>query len=239
MYLTNKYLFPPRGPSRHGRDGSPSLSFGDAARAELPRVPTPRATRLVCIEMVHGAAGSTTIRTPEKPLGPRGGGKRDFDLTASSLGSLEPFATYSPSSATPIAATPKPSRFPRLAAITSARARCSSRSRTRRRPRAPTSTWDVPRSDLRPALRPGDADPLDAACDRERRPGGRLLLWLRLHLHGHHQLGLADRVPFRRSGTRGSLRPALRLRRNGQRSAPRGGAQTRASSTGFRTRSRG
>ena len=39
--------------------------------------------------------------------------------------------------------------------------------------------------------RPGHADPVDAALHREPRSGRRLLLQLRVRLHGHDQLGVA------------------------------------------------
>jgi len=50
-------------------------------------------TRLVCIEMVHGAAGSSKIGIAKNLWAPAAAG-RDFDLTPTSLRSLEPFRDH-------------------------------------------------------------------------------------------------------------------------------------------------
>src|SRR2546425_5185726 len=52
-----------------------------------------RKLRLVCVEMVHGAAGSAAIGIKKNLWAPAGVGK-DFDLSATSLKSLEPFREY-------------------------------------------------------------------------------------------------------------------------------------------------
>ena len=49
--------------------------------------------RLVCVEMVHGAAGSTQIGIKKNLWAPAGVG-REFDLSATSLKSLEPFRDH-------------------------------------------------------------------------------------------------------------------------------------------------
>ena len=54
---------------------------------------TGRKLRLVCVEMVHGAAGSAAIGIKKNLWAPAGLGK-DFDLSATSLKSLEPFRDY-------------------------------------------------------------------------------------------------------------------------------------------------
>ncbi len=72
---------------------------------------------------------------------------------------------------------------------------------------------DVARSDVRAALRPGDADSVDAAVHRERRPGRRLRVRLRLRLHGLDQLGVADRAAARHSRSARGVREAVRRRR--------------------------
>ncbi|HWP36608.1 MAG TPA: DUF1552 domain-containing protein, partial [Gemmatimonadales bacterium] len=60
----------------------------------LPRRATAAGpTRLVCIEMVHGAAGSNEMGAKMNLWSPAGVG-RDFDLSASSLKPLEPFRDY-------------------------------------------------------------------------------------------------------------------------------------------------
>jgi len=53
----------------------------------------PKRTRLVCVEMVHGSAGSTAIGIKKNLWAPAAVG-RDFDLTQTSLKSLEPFREY-------------------------------------------------------------------------------------------------------------------------------------------------
>src|SRR5690348_4298864 len=50
-------------------------------------------TRLVCIEMVHGAAGSNAWGATQHLWSPAAIG-RDFDLSPSALSSLEPFRKY-------------------------------------------------------------------------------------------------------------------------------------------------
>jgi hypothetical protein len=57
----------------------------EAAASNLPR--------LIAIEMVHGAAGSTAIGAQKNLWSPAKVG-RDFDLTSSSLSPLEPFREY-------------------------------------------------------------------------------------------------------------------------------------------------
>ncbi|MGE5246252.1 MAG: DUF1552 domain-containing protein [Betaproteobacteria bacterium] len=49
--------------------------------------------RFVAIEMVHGSAGSTTLGIKKNLWAPAGVG-RDFDLSGTSLGTLEPFREY-------------------------------------------------------------------------------------------------------------------------------------------------
>ena len=50
-------------------------------------------TRLVCIEMVHGAAGSSEYGAAQNLWSPAAVGS-DFDLSSSALSSLEPFRNY-------------------------------------------------------------------------------------------------------------------------------------------------
>ena len=73
------------------------------------------------------------------------------------------------------------------------------------------------RSALRPAVRPGHADPVDAALDRERRPGRRLHLRLLLHLHRHDQLGVAEAAAADGARPARRVRPAVRRRRDRRR----------------------
>jgi hypothetical protein len=73
--------------------GLPLLDAMIPARgmARHAKVETP--TRLVCIEMVHGAAGSNELGASLNLWSPAGVG-RDFDLTPTSLSPLEPFRDY-------------------------------------------------------------------------------------------------------------------------------------------------
>jgi hypothetical protein len=83
------------------------------------------------------------------------------------------------------------------------------------------------RPDLREEVRPGHADPVDAAVHRERRPGGRLLLRLLLRLHRFDQLGVAGGSAADGARPARDLRPVVRRRRDAGRAqgAPRGGSQ--------------
>ena len=67
---------------------------GLSAAVALPvldaMAPPQKKIRLVCVEMVHGAAGSSDIGIAKNLWSPATTG-RDFDLSTSSLRSLEPF----------------------------------------------------------------------------------------------------------------------------------------------------
>jgi hypothetical protein len=68
-----------------------ALPFLDAMVSA--RAATRRKIRLVCVEMVHGAAGSAPIGVKKNLWAPADVG-RDFDLTPTSLRSLEPFREH-------------------------------------------------------------------------------------------------------------------------------------------------
>ncbi len=70
----------------------PYLSAMLPAR-KLTAAPAPARTRLVAIEMVHGAAGSNALGIQKNLWAPAAVG-RDFDLTPSSLSPLEPFRKH-------------------------------------------------------------------------------------------------------------------------------------------------
>jgi hypothetical protein len=94
MYVTRKHLS--RRAVLRGMGASVALPFLDAmvpARTALARTAAVRRTRLSCIEMVHGAAGSTAIGVQKNWWAPAAVGA-DFDLTPSSLLPLEPFRDY-------------------------------------------------------------------------------------------------------------------------------------------------
>ena len=92
--ITGKHL--PRRTFLRGVGVSVALPFLDAfvpagpgrARAAAARSADP--TRLVCVENVHGAAGSTAYGASRHLWSPAATG-RDFDLTPSALSPLEPF----------------------------------------------------------------------------------------------------------------------------------------------------
>ena len=86
----------------------------------------------------------------------------------------------------------------------------------------------VARPDLRAAVRPGHADPVDAAVHRERRSGRRLRLRLRLRLHRLDQLGVADRAAAGDSRSARGVREVVRRRRARPRSAPRAASHARS-----------
>ena len=80
---------------------------------------------------------------------------------------------------------------------------------------------------LRAEVRPGHADPVDAAVHRERRPGRRLRLRLLVRLHRLDQLGVADRAAADDPRPARGVRSAVRRRRHagGARGAPRDGQE--------------
>jgi hypothetical protein len=93
MYLTNKHIS--RRTFLHGVGASVGLPFLEAmipARKAWAGAPASN-TRLVCIEMVHGAAGSNDLGIRKNLWAPAAEG-RDFDLTPSSLNPLQPFRDY-------------------------------------------------------------------------------------------------------------------------------------------------
>ena len=94
-FITGKHI--PRRTFLRGMGATVGLPFLDAmlpagrlwgqAKSEIDR------TRLVCIEMVHGAAGSNEYGASKNLWSPAAVG-RDFDLSPSSLRALEPFRDY-------------------------------------------------------------------------------------------------------------------------------------------------
>src|SRR5687768_9382978 len=94
MYLTKKHVS--RRAVLRGVGATVALPFLDAmvpARTLLARTAANGKTRLSCIEMVHGAAGSTVHGLAKNMWSPAAVG-RAFDLTPSSLSPLEPFRDY-------------------------------------------------------------------------------------------------------------------------------------------------
>jgi hypothetical protein len=76
-----------------GMSATVALPFLDAmvpARRASAAAAAAKKTRLVCVEMVHGSAGSSAIGVTKNLWAPAAVG-RDFDLAPTSLRSLEPF----------------------------------------------------------------------------------------------------------------------------------------------------
>ena len=192
-----------------------------AAAASLDR------TRLVCIEMVHGAAGSSDWGASQHLWSPAATGTR-----------VRPHAERAqPARALP--QVPDHRQRHRRARRRSGHA-AGDRRRPfpveRRVPHADASEADrelgrarghLARSDLREAVRTGHADSVDAAVHRERRSGGRLRLRLLVRLHRHDQLGVADRAAADDPRSADGVRSAVRRRRldEGARVAPPGDQQ--------------
>jgi hypothetical protein len=94
MFITQKHIS--RRTALKGMGATIALPFLDAmvpARTLLARTAAAGRTRLSCIEMVHGAAGSTAHGLAKHMWSPAAVG-RSFDLTPSSLSPLEPLRDY-------------------------------------------------------------------------------------------------------------------------------------------------
>ena len=93
MYITNKHIS--RRTILRGMGTAVALPLLEAmvpARRAFGK-PTADPARLVCIEMVHGSAGSTKYGIEKNLWAPAAEGS-EFDLTPSSLSPLEPFRDY-------------------------------------------------------------------------------------------------------------------------------------------------
>jgi hypothetical protein len=94
MFLTKKHVS--RRTALKGVGATVALPFLDAmvpARTMLANTAAAGKTRLSCIEMVHGAAGSTQFGLAKNLWSPAALGK-GFDLSPSSLSPLEPYRDY-------------------------------------------------------------------------------------------------------------------------------------------------
>ncbi len=137
MYVTNKHLS--RRAVLRGMGATVALPFLEAmvpARKAWAASGTDH-TRLVCIEMVHGAAGSNAIGIEKNLWSPAAEGS-DFDLTPSSLSPLEPYRKYLTIVSNTDSRMAEAFSRRKSAGITFARARCSSPSNIRSRRKAPT-----------------------------------------------------------------------------------------------------
>lgn len=93
MYLSNRHLSRRR--VLRGLTATVALPFLDAMLPARVRAAAASKTppRLICIEMVHGAAGSSARGIEQNLWAPAKTG-RDFDLSPTSLRALEPFRDY-------------------------------------------------------------------------------------------------------------------------------------------------
>ena len=94
MYLTKKHVS--RRTVLRGMGATVALPFLEAmvpARTTLAKTAAAGRTRLSCIEMVHGAAGSTQFGLAKNLWSPAALG-RGFDLSPSSLAPLDPLRDY-------------------------------------------------------------------------------------------------------------------------------------------------
>ena len=175
------------------RAAVPRCDGAGAARFAQGRKPL----RLIAMEMVHGAAGSTAFGIKKNMWSPAATGSA-FDLSPTSLKSLEPYRDYltivsntDVRNAEAFAASEIGADHFRSAAVFL----------TQSKPKQ-TQGSDVfagTSFDQIYAQKFGDADAdsVDAAVHRERRPGRRLLLQLLVRLHRHHQLGVARPIRCR------------------------------------------
>jgi len=93
MYITQKHMS--RRTVLRGVGATMALPFLEAmvpARTAWAKTAGSK-VRLACIEMVHGAAGSTAVGIKKHLWAPEGVGQ-NFDLSAGSLSSLEPYRDY-------------------------------------------------------------------------------------------------------------------------------------------------
>ena len=91
MFLTRKHIS--RRTVLRGMGVSMALPFLEAMTPAGAAKAAAKKMRLACIEMVHGSAGSTIIGQQKHWWAPAGVG-RSFDLTPTSLASLEPYRDY-------------------------------------------------------------------------------------------------------------------------------------------------
>jgi hypothetical protein len=90
-FLTKTHL--PRRTMLKGMGAALALPVLDAMAPAATAAAAARKTRLIAMEMVHGAAGSTTFGASKNLWAPAASGSA-FDLSPTALGSLEPFREY-------------------------------------------------------------------------------------------------------------------------------------------------
>ena len=209
-----------------------ALPFLDAmapAATALANTAAKGKLRFVAVEMVHGAAGSSTYGAQNNLWSPAAVG-RSFDLSPTSLAPLEPLARLHhdrqqhrrADGRSVHDAGDRRRSFPRELGVPDAGASQADDG-------IGPVCRDVVRSDLRAAVRSGHGDSVDAALHRGRRSFRRLRIQLLLRLHRRDQLGVAERAAADAARSARGVRHAVRRRRHAGRSrAPAARGQERA-----------
>jgi hypothetical protein len=91
MFITKKHIS--RRTVLRGMGVTVALPFLESMLPAMGSAPAKPATRVACMEMVHGSAGSTKYGAEKNLWSPAAEG-REFDLTPSSLLPLEPYKDY-------------------------------------------------------------------------------------------------------------------------------------------------
>ena len=151
--------------------------------------------RLICLEMVHGAAGCHEWGASQHLWAPARIG-HDFDLSPTSLRSLEPYQDY----LTIVSNTDvKMAESFAPEEIGADHFRTTSVFLTQSHPRQTEGSnvyvGTSPGPDLREKLRTGHSASIHAAYDRARGSIGRVRIQLLLRVHGLFKLGIAHRSP--------------------------------------------
>ena len=225
-FITGKHV--PRRTMLRGLGATVALPFLDAmvpARALWSKTAAAASldrTRLVCIEMVHGSAGSSDWGASQHLWSPAeaGRGVRPRAERAQPARALPQVPDHRQRHGcarrgSGHAAGDRRRPFPVERRVPHADASEADRELGRAR-------GDLARSDLRQAVRAGHADSVDAALHRERRSGRRMRLRLLVRVHGPDQLGVADRAAADDPGSAHGVRSAVRRGRldRGTRRAP-------------------
>ena len=182
-----------------------------------------------CIEMVHGAAGSTAYGAEEEHVVAGGHRARASTSRRASSRRSSRCASTSPSSATPTCARPRRSRPPEIGGD---HFRASAVFLTQAHPKQ-TMGSDVQAGisiDQLYAQRFGQDTPIPSMqlCIEHGRPGRRLRVRLLLRLHRLDQLGDAGRAAADDPRPAHGVRPAVRRRRHRRRSGRRGASEDRS-----------
>ncbi len=217
---------------------SVALPFLDSmvpAQTPLSKTAAVSPSRLACIEIVHGAAGSTVDGSNKHYWSPEKVGA-DFEFTQT-LKPFEPFRDY----VTVVTGTdliPATSHSPKEEGADHFRS--SAAYLTAAHPEDDRGRGYLlrhfHRPDLRAEVRTGHAHPFDSALHRKSGWLGSLRLRLCLRLRGHHQLGISDGSFADDARSAHGVRNALRRWRNGRRASAARGNQRQHSRLDFAQR---